>query len=101
MSGVLDHPVSPRLELETEARGRDRYLSSGSPTRRADGRGQPVDGAGRRIINVFGDAIPRLYATGELESSFGHLYLSGVSVVECFVTGRIAGCNVAAARPRR
>jgi succinate dehydrogenase/fumarate reductase flavoprotein subunit len=61
--------------------------------------GGPVHDAGQRVIDVFGDPIPRLYAAGELGSSFGHLYLSGGNIAECFVTGRIAGRNVAAAKP--
>ena len=48
------------------------------------------------IIRVYGKPIPRLYAAGELGSSFGHLYLSGGNIAECFVTGRIAGRNAAA-----
>jgi hypothetical protein len=77
MSGVLDHPVSQRIELETEARGRD-----------------------RRII----EPIPRLHATGERGSPFGHLYRSGVSVDDCFLAGRIvqgASETLAMSRPDR
>jgi len=48
------------------------------------------------IIRVYGKPIPRLYAAGELGSAFGHLYLSGGNIAECFVTGRIAGRNAAA-----
>ncbi|MBT5459219.1 MAG: hypothetical protein HOK82_21690, partial [Rhodospirillaceae bacterium] len=39
--------------------------------------------------------IPRLYAAGEMGSSFGHLYLAGGNIAECFVTGRIAGKEAA------
>ena len=59
--------------------------------------GGPVHDAACRIIDVFGKPIPRLYAAGELGSSFGHLYLSGGNIAECFVTGRIAGRNAAQA----
>ncbi|MDH3287279.1 MAG: hypothetical protein OEP48_06090 [Betaproteobacteria bacterium] len=41
----------------------------------------------------------RKYAAGELGSSFGHLYLSGGNIAECFVTGRIAGKHAAALAP--
>jgi len=58
--------------------------------------GGPVHDAQSRVIDVHGQAIPRLYAAGELGSSFGHLYLSGGNIAECFVTGRVAGRNVAA-----
>ena len=61
--------------------------------------GGPVHDAQSRIIDVYGNPIPRLYAAGELGSSFGHLYLSGGNIAECFVTGRIAGRNVAALPP--
>ncbi len=58
--------------------------------------GGPVHDAQQRIIDVYGHPIPRLYSAGELGSSFGHLYLSGGNIAECFVTGRIAGRNAAA-----
>ncbi len=58
--------------------------------------GGPVHDAQCRIMDVYGAPIPRLYAAGELGSSFGHLYMSGGNIAECFVTGKIAGRNVAA-----
>jgi succinate dehydrogenase/fumarate reductase flavoprotein subunit len=61
--------------------------------------GGPVHDAGQRVIDVYGEPIPRLYTAGELGSSFGHLYLSGGNIAECFVTGRVAGRNAAEARP--
>ena len=57
--------------------------------------GGPVHDGQQRIIDVFGDPIPRLFAAGELGSSFGHLYMSGGNIGECFVTGRIAGGGAA------
>ena len=36
---------------------------------------------------------------GELGSVFGHLYLSGGNLAECFVGGRIAGREAAAQPP--
>jgi predicted oxidoreductase len=57
--------------------------------------GGPVHDAKQRIVDVYGEPIPRLYAAGELGSSFGHLYLSGGNIAECFVTGRIAGHEAA------
>jgi predicted oxidoreductase len=57
--------------------------------------GGPVHDAQSRIIDAYGKPIPRLYAAGELGSAFGHLYLSGGNIAECFVTGRIAGAGVA------
>ena len=57
--------------------------------------GGPVHDARQRIIDVEDKPIPRLYAAGELGSSFGHLYLAGGNIAECFVTGRIAGREAA------
>lgn len=55
--------------------------------------GGPVHDAGQRIIDVFGKPIARLFAAGELGSSYGHLYMSGGNISECLVTGRIAARN--------
>jgi succinate dehydrogenase/fumarate reductase flavoprotein subunit len=57
--------------------------------------GGPVHDAHQRILNGFGQPIPRLFAVGELGSSFGHLYMSGGNIAECFVTGRVAGRTAA------
>ena len=59
--------------------------------------GGPVHDARQRVLNPFGEAIPGLYSAGELGSVFGHLYLSGGNVTECFVGGQIAGREVAQA----
>lgn len=61
--------------------------------------GGPVHDAESRIIDVYGKPIPRLYAAGELGSAFGHLYLSGGNIAECFVTGRVAGHGAASLPP--
>jgi succinate dehydrogenase/fumarate reductase flavoprotein subunit len=61
--------------------------------------GGPVHDARGRIIDVGGKAIPRLFAAGELGSSFGHLYLSGGNLAECFVTGWITGREAASLTP--
>jgi succinate dehydrogenase/fumarate reductase flavoprotein subunit len=58
--------------------------------------GGPVHDAQSRVIDVYGQPIPRLYSAGECGSSFGHLYLSGGNIAECVVTGRIAGRGTAA-----
>lgn len=57
--------------------------------------GGPVHDSRQRILDVFGDPIPRLYAAGELGSVFGHLYIGGGNLSECFVGGRAAGAGVA------
>jgi succinate dehydrogenase/fumarate reductase flavoprotein subunit len=53
--------------------------------------GGPVHNVRQQVIDVTNNAIPRLYAAGELGSAFGHLYMSGSNITECFVTGNIAG----------
>jgi succinate dehydrogenase/fumarate reductase flavoprotein subunit len=97
MSGVLDHRVPLRIELEP----RHAVEIGAHHHPRAMGGAGPLYDAKRRMIDVFTEPIPRLYAINELGSPFGYLYLSGASVAECFVTGRIAECNVAAAKPWR
>lgn len=52
--------------------------------------GGPVHDDRQRVLNCFGEPIPRLYEAGELGSIWGHLYLGGSNLSECFVTGRIA-----------
>jgi succinate dehydrogenase/fumarate reductase flavoprotein subunit len=58
--------------------------------------GGPRHDERQRIIDVFGAPIPRLFAAGELGSVFGHLYMSGGNLAECFIGGRIAGREAAA-----
>ena len=53
--------------------------------------GGPVHDERQRVLDAFGDPIAGLYACGELGSVFGHLYLSGGNLAECFVGGPIAG----------
>lgn len=61
--------------------------------------GGPVHDARQRVLNPYGEPIPRLFEAGELGSIWGHLYMSGGNLAECFITGRIAGCEAAAAVP--
>lgn len=58
--------------------------------------GGPVHDTRQRVLNPFGEPIPRLYEAGELGSIWGHLYLSGGNLSECFITGAIAGREAAA-----
>ena len=60
--------------------------------------GGPVHDARQRILDPAGSPIAGLFAAGELGSLFGHLYLSGGNIAECFVGGRIAGRAAAANR---
>ncbi len=57
--------------------------------------GGPVHDECQRVLDAYGEPIPGLYAAGELGSVFGHLYLSGGNLAECFVGGRIAGREAA------
>lgn len=61
--------------------------------------GGPVHDERQRVLNSFGEPIPRLYEAGELGSIWGHLYLGGSNLTECFVTGRIAGREAARISP--
>jgi succinate dehydrogenase/fumarate reductase flavoprotein subunit len=63
--------------------------------------GGPVHNPSQQILDTAGAPIARLYAAGELGSSFGHLYLSGGNIAECFVTGWIAGRHAAGLEPWR
>ncbi|MBI3505681.1 MAG: FAD-dependent oxidoreductase [Proteobacteria bacterium] len=60
--------------------------------------GGPVHDRRQRIVRPDGSPIARLYAAGEMGSVFGHLYMSGGNIAECFVGGRIAGRNAAMER---
>ncbi len=57
--------------------------------------GGPVHDERQRVLRPDGQPIPGLYAAGELGSVFGHLYMSGGNIAECFVGGGIAGLNAA------
>lgn len=57
----------------------------------ANTQGGPVHDVGQRVLDVFGAPIPGLFSAGEIGSVFGHLYLSGGNLAECFVGGDIAG----------
>lgn len=60
--------------------------------------GGPVHDARQRVLNSYGEPIPNLYAAGELGGVFGHLYISGGNLAECFVGGWTAGREAAANR---
>ncbi|MGI9386248.1 MAG: FAD-binding protein, partial [Methyloligellaceae bacterium] len=61
--------------------------------------GGPVHNAEQQVLNAFGLPIPRLFAAGELGGVFGHLYMSGGNLAECFVGGWIAGQTAAQLEP--
>lgn len=58
--------------------------------------GVTVDPA-MRVLDVFGEPIPRLYAAGELVGGFhGAGYMTGTSIGKSAVFGRVAGTSAAA-----
>ncbi|NIA67882.1 FAD-binding protein [Pelagibius litoralis] len=57
--------------------------------------GGPEHDAQQRVVDPFGQPITGLYAAGECGSLFGHLYMSGGNLAECFIGGEIAGRNAA------
>jgi succinate dehydrogenase/fumarate reductase flavoprotein subunit len=61
--------------------------------------GGPVHDPQQRVVDSFGQPIPGLFAAGELGSIFGHLYLLGGNLSECFIGGQTAG-REAAERPK-
>jgi succinate dehydrogenase/fumarate reductase flavoprotein subunit len=61
--------------------------------------GGPVHDADQRVLNAYGTPIARLFAAGELGGVFGHLYMSGGNLAECFVGGWTAGSNAARLAP--
>lgn len=58
--------------------------------------GGPAHDARQRVIDPYGNPIPRLYVAGELGSIWGHVYLLSGNVLECIIGGRIAGRDAAA-----
>ncbi|MDX1513975.1 MAG: FAD-binding protein [Gammaproteobacteria bacterium] len=61
--------------------------------------GGPVHNVHQQVMDGYGEPIPRLYAAGELGGVFGHLYLGGGNLAECFVGGWIAGRHAAGLAP--
>lgn len=58
--------------------------------------GGPVHDERQRVLDPYGVSIPGLLAAGELGSAFGHLYMSGGNLAECFIGGALAGREAAA-----
>ena len=61
--------------------------------------GGPVHNAHQQVLNAFDEPISRLYAAGELGGVFGHLYLGGGNMAECFVGGWTAARHAAQLDP--
>jgi succinate dehydrogenase/fumarate reductase flavoprotein subunit len=94
-AGTDDDPHGRDLQTSTPIDGPPYYVAQTWPIV-ANTQGGPVHDAQQRILNPFSEPIEGLYAAGELGSVFGHLYLSGGNLAECFIGGRIAGRNAAA-----
>ncbi|MBN9061215.1 MAG: hypothetical protein BGP06_05430 [Rhizobiales bacterium 65-9] len=58
--------------------------------------GGPVHDERQRVLDAFGAPIPHLWEAGEIGSVFGHIYMSGGNLAECFVGGGVAGREAAA-----
>lgn len=61
--------------------------------------GGPVHNVHQQILDAFNEPIPRLYAAGELGGVFGHLYIGGGNLAECFIGGWTAGRHAATLEP--
>ena len=61
--------------------------------------GGPVHNVHQQVLNAFDEPILRLYAAGELGGVFGHLYLGGGNMAECFVGGWTAARHAAQLEP--
>ncbi len=57
--------------------------------------GGPVHNAHQQVLDPYGEPIPRLYAAGELGGVFGHIYMAGGNLAECFVGGGNAARHAA------
>jgi len=114
--------VDPRVLVETIDgwnaccdRGRDRDFGRRPETMRAlrtppffvgqvwpvvsNTQGGPVHDGGWRVLDPFGHPIPGLWEAGELGGIFGHLYLAGGNLAECYIGGWHAGRGAAANEP--
>ena len=58
--------------------------------------GGPVHNENWQILDAFGEPIPGLYEAGELGGIFGHLYLAGGNLAECYIGGWSAARHAAA-----
>ncbi len=61
--------------------------------------GGPRRNTNAQIVDPFGQAIPRLYSSGELGSMWGLIYQGAGNIAECMIFGRIAGRHAAALKP--
>ncbi len=57
--------------------------------------GGPKRGAKCEVLNCANKPIPRLYEAGEMGSMTGMVYEGGANITDCFISGQIAGKEVA------
>jgi succinate dehydrogenase/fumarate reductase flavoprotein subunit len=63
--------------------------------------GGPVHDEHWRIVDAFGEPILGLYEAGELGGIWGHLYLGGGNLAECYIGGWTAARHAARLEPWR
>lgn len=94
-SGKDDDPFGRERRMMRPLSGPPWYTAAVWPIV-SNTQGGPVRDARQRVLDPFSRAIHGLYSAGELGSVFGHLYISGGNLAECFIGGRIAGREAAA-----
>jgi succinate dehydrogenase/fumarate reductase flavoprotein subunit len=57
--------------------------------------GGPVHNEHWQVLDVYGEPIPGLYEAGELGGIWGHLYLAGGNLAECYIGGWTAARHAA------
>ncbi|MCD8023261.1 MAG: FAD-binding protein [Lachnospiraceae bacterium] len=60
--------------------------------------GGPKRNENAEILDTDGNPIPHLYSAGEMGGFTAMMYQGGTNVAECFIFGKIAGQNAAAAK---
>jgi succinate dehydrogenase/fumarate reductase flavoprotein subunit len=96
-SGVDDDFARPAATM-TPVRTPPFYLGEVWPVV-SNTQGGPVHDEHQRVLNPYGEPIPRLFEAGELGSIWGSLYLVGGNLSECFITGRVAAAGAAELPP--
>lgn len=61
--------------------------------------GGPKRGADGSVIDVFGNAVPRLYAAGEFGTVYAYQYNGGANFSEAISSGRLAARSIGALAP--
>lgn len=93
-AGEYDDPFGRDPAMGRSLSGPPWYTASVWPIV-SNTQGGPVRDSRQRVLDPFARPIEGLYSAGELGSVFGHLYISGGNLAECFIGGRIAGTEAA------